>query len=148
MKRVISFLSRFDYEFHHIPGTTNVVADALSRRPDHVPPEGEKPLVTVLPDHLFIRLIRPAQLELEIKRHQEEAKGRQRIKEWQDSHNLERRKRYHWMGSALVVVQPEKVAKRLLEIYHEGPTAGHPGRAKTFRDLMRHYWWPEMRKFV
>jgi hypothetical protein len=112
MKRVVSFLSRFDYEFHHVPGTTNVVADALSRRPDHVPPEGEKPLVTVLPDHLFVRLIRPAQLELEIKQHQEEPDGKERIKEWQDSHNLERRKRYHWMGSALVVVQPEKGGKK------------------------------------
>jgi hypothetical protein len=148
MKRVVSFLSRFNYKFHHIPGSTNVVADTLSCRPDHAPPEGEKPLVTVLPDHLFICLIRLVQLEPEIKQHQEEMEGRQRIKEWQDNHNLEKRKRYYWMGSALVVVQPQKVAKRLLEIYHDGPTVGHPGRAKTFRDLMRHYWWPEMRKFV
>jgi hypothetical protein len=104
--------------------------------------------VTVLPDHRFIRLIRPAQLELEIKKHQKDEGGRAQLKEWQDIHNLERHKKHHWMETVLVVVWPQEVAKRLMEIYHNGPTAGDPGRAKTFRDLMRHYWWPEMRKFV
>src|SRR6201984_1471517 len=40
------------------------------------------------------------------------------------------------------------MAPILLRIYHDGLTAGHPGVVKTFRDLQRNYWWPDMRKYI
>jgi hypothetical protein len=37
-----------------------------------------------------------------------------------------------WMhGEALVVPVPETVRQKLLETYHDAPTAGHPGIWKT-----------------
>jgi len=70
------------------------------------------------------------------------------LKGWEDEHNLQKQAGHFWQQEALVVVDPESMAKPILEIYHDGPTAGHPGVAKTFRGLQKHYWWPGMRKFV
>jgi len=36
----------------------------------------------------------------------------------------------------------------LVEIYHDSPTAGHPGMAKMLKALSKFYWWPNVRKFV
>jgi len=47
-----------------------------------------------------------------------------------------------------VITKPEGIAWDLLERYHDAPTAGHSGVAKTFRQLARDYWWPEMHKYV
>lgn len=35
---------------------------------------------------------------------------------------------------------------RLLQMHHDDPAAGHPGRSKTFELLAREYFWPSMRK--
>ena len=37
---------------------------------------------------------------------------------------------------------------RLCESVHDSPVAGHPGRAKTFDLLQRHYYWPRFYQFV
>jgi uncharacterized protein Usg len=63
----ISFLSRFNYEFHHVPGRQNRLADALSRRTDHAPPEGTEPVAVPLPEHLFVQLIGTAALDQTIR---------------------------------------------------------------------------------
>ena len=49
---------------------------------------------------------------------------------------------------ALVVTEPGDFQKGLLETYHDCETAGHPGMNRTYHQLSRDYWWPEMRKFV
>src|ERR1700748_3197183 len=146
--RAMQFLSRFDYEFHHLPGNTNMVADALSRRPDHVPPEGEEQTVVTLPDHLFVKAAEVATVESDIRRSQRGGEGRKTLQEWANKHGIEKRGNHYWRGTGLVVVNHEAMAPILLKIYHNGLTAGHPGVVKTFRDLQRNYWWPDMRKYV
>jgi hypothetical protein len=42
----------------------------------------------------------------------------------------------------------EPLQLRLLETYHDRPTAGHPGREKTYSLLSRHYYWPRMTQMV
>ena len=37
---------------------------------------------------------------------------------------------------------------RLLQIHHDPPAIGHPGRTKTFELLSRQFYWPTMRKDV
>src|SRR5271170_6204780 len=51
------YISEFDMKLVHIPGPKNVLADALSRRPDLCPDEPDNRDIIVLPEHLFINLI-------------------------------------------------------------------------------------------
>ena len=53
--REVLELSEYNIEIHHIKGTSNGRADALSRRPDYDQGENDNQNVTVLPDHLFVR---------------------------------------------------------------------------------------------
>jgi len=48
----------------------------------------------------------------------------------------------------LLVPEDEKLRLRLLQLSHDTPIAGHPGRAKTYEILSRHYYWPGMIKTV
>lgn len=37
---------------------------------------------------------------------------------------------------------------KLLQLYHNNPTAGHPGRSKTITTLGRDYYWPGLHRYV
>ena len=54
MAREVLELSEYDLEIHHIKGTSNGCADALSRRPDYNQGEDDNKDVVVLPNHLFV----------------------------------------------------------------------------------------------
>jgi hypothetical protein len=54
--RQVLRLAEYDIELRHIPGKTNGRADALSRLPNYNQGEDNNKDVTVLPDHLFVRL--------------------------------------------------------------------------------------------
>src|ERR1700756_2879346 len=146
--RYMEFMSRFDIEIHHLPGRKNTQADALSRRSDHIPPEGEQHLGIPLPESLFIRYIRPAALEQNIRDTQKKEEFKERLKKWTEKYKLDQQGGYYWRGGALVMPDPDNLAKPLLEIYHDGPSSGHPGQAKTYNDITRYYWWPDIKEFV
>jgi hypothetical protein len=50
-------LSKYNLEIHHIKGTANRRADALSRRPNYNQGDRDNENVTVLPDHMFVRAL-------------------------------------------------------------------------------------------
>ena len=63
MAREVLELSEYDLEIHHIKGTSNGRADALSQRPDYDQGEDDNKDVTVIPDHLFVRAGRVQEVE-------------------------------------------------------------------------------------
>ena len=48
------------------------------------------------------------------------------------------------LDGSLQVVVPATLRKRLLDIAHDAPTAGHPGRAKLYQTMRRVFYWPSM----
>ena len=42
----------------------------------------------------------------------------------------------------------EHLRRRIVQIHHDLPSAGHPGRWKTYELVSRNYWWPSMTTFV
>jgi Integrase zinc binding domain len=124
------------------------VADALSQRNDHMPPEGSEPTAVPLLEHLFVRLIGTATMDQTIKRQQKEGMNRGKLATWQEKYSFIRREGYLWNDTTLVVPNPEEVQKGLLETYHNGAMAGHLGQAKTYLAIRRDYWWPKMKEFV
>ena len=48
----------------------------------------------------------------------------------------------------LVVVGNNELRRGVISLYHDFPTAGHPGGRKTISTIARDSWWPEMRKDI
>ena len=42
----------------------------------------------------------------------------------------------------------EDLRRRVVQMHHDHPSAGHPGRWKTYELVSRNYWWPGMSVFV
>ena len=57
--RKVLELAEYDIEIHHLKGSANGQADALSRRPDFDQGERDNEAVVVLPDALFTRSAKP-----------------------------------------------------------------------------------------
>jgi hypothetical protein len=53
------------------------------------------------------------------------------------------------MFRGLVYVPNNKeIHRKILELFHDSPAAGHPGCAKTLELASRNYWWPQIAKYV
>jgi hypothetical protein len=53
------------------------------------------------------------------------------------------------MFRGLVYIPNNKeICHKILELFHDSPAAGHPGRAKTLELVSRNYWWPQIAKYV
>jgi hypothetical protein len=46
------------------------------------------------------------------------------------------------------VVLDEGLFRKILEAYHDHPSAGHPGILKTYQIIKEVYWWLQQRDFV
>ena len=50
-------------------------------------------------------------------------------------------------GKTLVPALPE-VRRGILQIYHDHPSSGHPGRDETIRKIQERFWWPRMKEWI
>lgn len=48
----------------------------------------------------------------------------------------------------ICVPNNENLKKEILPKIHTTPYSLHPGTTKMYRDLKKHYWWPEMKKDI
>ena len=81
--RQVLQLAEYNFEIHHIKGTANRKADALSRRPDYDTGENDNQDVVVLPDALFIRTITTIHAN-------HEDQDENTLKPWIDPHELKK----------------------------------------------------------
>ena len=54
----------------------------------------------------------------------------------------------YWYGDRLVVVENDLLRRGVISLYHDSPTAGHPGITNTTRAIARDYWWPALKKNI
>ena len=75
--------------------------------------------------------------------------GRQKpVRRMEKTHQCKEEDGALFRGGALVVTSGEEIHRSLLQRYHDGPMAGHPGVWKTWQALQQDYWWPTMKTFV
>jgi hypothetical protein len=138
-------------------GATNR-ADKLSHRQDH--DTGNNPInedITVWLDHYFCKehtkicifnmdMIHD-NLEDQCKRVQ--YKEQKTLKRWAAVHNLTTLDGTHWYhGTALVVVEDNKLRRGVITLFHDSLTAGHPRISKTLQLLQQYYWWPNQKHYI
>ena len=155
--REVLELSEYDLEIHHIKGTSNGRADALSRRPDYDQGEDDNKDMTVLPDHLFVRashvqvvddespstLLTIQDMTIDNPIYQQDENI---LKPWVDPHKLKRIEGLWYKEGRRVVTNPLTERCTLIQLHHDPPIYGHLGINRTIRLLERHYWWPSLRK--
>ena len=130
--RQVEFMSQFDYEILYRSGPQNIVADALSRRIDHL-------ATNITPSSDFFKsweslYSQDSELKLPyalVQQHPDKAL------EFSILNGLLRRK-----GKLCV---PQGIARAaILQEHHNSPSAGHPGMSKTLKAIKENYWWPSM----
>lgn len=217
------FLSRFNFKIHYRPGKQGAKPDALTRRSEDLPKEGDERLShqsqTVLkkenlvedveqpPDHRKKRVRFADEVKLYVttrgqtrtqnqpmsppepvivapseeaprtvvqpepaaptlpenlqslfeKGYEEDPMPNsvlQALKNEEERHpeitlaECEQRGPYLFYRKRLFVPDYANLKAELLRCYHENPTAGHPGRSKTYELLSREYYWPGIYSYV
>jgi hypothetical protein len=137
--RQVLRLAEYDIELRHIPGKTNGRADALSRLPNYNQGGDDNEDVTVLPDHLFVRLSLTED---------EEQQDEKTLRPWVDPHNLREVDGVWWKEGRRVVTGDLAYRQQVVHDHHDLPAYGHPGISRTTALTERHYWWPRMRQEI
>ncbi len=138
-------LADYWFRLHHKPGALNK-ADPLSRHPDFAMGNNDNDDVTVLPPHQFANELRAQTLLERVLSGQFLQRAALEIA--QSKHNLTHSPlRWTKMGR-FIVVDDNNLRKGVISLFHNSPTAGHPGIAKTSQAISMDYWWPNMCKHV
>ena len=137
-------LQQFEFKVEHVPGAHNVVADALSRRPDY------QVLGTVMlaqRDEGFETQLRAeAEADAEYQGYlQATREGRRPDMEVQDDGLLYFNPRQvNGTGVPRLYIPVGGLRGQLLAEAHDAKVAGHVGRDKTYERLTRAYFWPKI----
>ncbi|KAE9314987.1 hypothetical protein PR003_g19102 [Phytophthora rubi] len=154
MARWLYFFTEYNFTVEYKPGKQNVLADALSRRPDY-----ELAHLAYLESPLF-ELIREAYaddndlaglveaLSAPNKAVDLTARQRSRLHRFSVVEGL----LYYQVDGGdeprIVVPNDEALRHRVLYEAHETPLSGHLGREKTYTSVARNFWWPHMYKWA
>ena len=133
--RKVLELADYDIEIHHLKGSANGRADALSRRLDFDQGGGDNEGVVVLPETLFARSTRPEGRE-------EQNEGI--INLWVDPHQLKKIDGIWQKDGRVVVTATSPHTKQLIHDHHDLPMHSHPGISRTTDLVQRQYWWPRL----
>jgi hypothetical protein len=125
-------MAEFDFELIYKPGTTNK-ANHLSYHPNYDDGSLDNQDVTVLPPHLFIHVSTVSDLEqliLDAQLAQPDL-----LHQWASHFQLTESDSAWYHGSALVVVEDNKLRWEVSSLYHDHRLVGHPSISKTL-DLL------------
>jgi Integrase zinc binding domain len=75
------------------------------------------------------------------------------MEEWKEAFHCTQEEHSHhvpkWTQSGKLVVPPDlELKRRIMTHTHDAPTAGHPGRDETLRQVKRDFWWPGMTAWI
>ncbi|KAE9267738.1 hypothetical protein PR003_g31677 [Phytophthora rubi] len=158
MARWLSFFAEYNFQVEYKPGRLNVVADALSLRPDYAVHKADANAIgiarTSTPSSSLLDDVRSAYMN--------DADAKQLLDYFAAPADKSRQKlakhlraRVHRYGvhnglllysavddnaNRIVVPNDHELKLRITYEYHDAPTSGHPGREKTYLILTRDFY--------
>ena len=141
----------FDFKIKYIPGSSNTIPDALSRRPDHFNPSNKETIsAPMLQKNVFINNIQTLvqnPLDSEIFTNQREStKYKQFVKgelteDWSRVEGILLFRKHIW-------VLDNSLRRRVIELFHNTVSGGHNGVRKTIHHIKTRYLWKGLAKHV
>ncbi|GMF53799.1 unnamed protein product [Phytophthora fragariaefolia] len=124
MARWLSFFAEYNFQVEYKPGRLNVVAAALSRRPDYAVHKTDANCIGVkLAKHL-------------------------RVHRYRVHNGLLLYSAVDDNADRVVVPDDPELMLRITYEYHDAPTSGHPSREKTYLLLTRDFHWSHQYKWA
>ncbi|KAF1321596.1 reverse transcriptase, partial [Globisporangium splendens] len=153
MARWLSFFAEYEFDVEYKPGRFNVIADALSRRPDFESKANDSKEDRVM---AITRESTPTSSLLDDIKERPSDKSLKAL----DPAQRARLHRYEMRNDVLyyriddsdepraVVPNDSDLRNRVPFEYHDAPFRGHPGREKTYLALSRDFYWSHQYKWV
>jgi hypothetical protein len=142
--RWMEYLASYDWTILYKEGKYNVVADALSRRPDNADTTVDSDCDAI---HIF-SVSAPLAVDSfmdDVKDGYQHDDVCQAVLRSEDTPLLSVRNGYIYKGSRLYIPCIDSIKKKLLVAYHDATASGgHRGAATTHHKLIQHYYWPRM----
>ncbi|ETN09616.1 hypothetical protein PPTG_11944 [Phytophthora nicotianae INRA-310] len=144
------------HEIDLVPGSkycTNILADALSRRPDYVQSgchavgdeDDDDCAVCTTDEVAAVEVAATTPLrDLITAAYESDASCSELVKYLREPSEAARR----LTPPRIVVPLDDDLRARLIHEFHDTPSSGHLGREKTFASLSRDFYWPHMYKWV
>lgn len=151
--RWLDIVAEFDFVIEYLEGKSNVVADALSRRSDHLLLQAiqvfENQISLVKFDNLQVNnvdVITPAYITNAAKNDAKYQHELQRNRASSDP--VQVRNGYLYYGNRLYLPNDTALKTKILHECHDSPTAGHLGKDKTVAQVKRRFYWTNMDKEI
>src|SRR5487761_1770368 len=150
-----SKLQDYHFELKHVPGKLHTAAAALSSPPGVDQGALDNQEMTMIPESTFIKVLNedsPGSLEHRITMCQQLHQPTMKL--WETSGAIEQHStntQTMWkdtLKGRLVIPPDNDIRRQIMDIWHEGPTGGHPGRDETTRRIEEHYYWPGARVWI
>jgi hypothetical protein len=153
-------LQEYHLKIQHVPGKLHTSADLLSRPPGVDRGETDNQDITLLHPDTFVGLTTTEDpkdewwgLEQQIGEAQQKYPAE--IMQWIKCHRATKghshnsRDLKHWCVQGRIAVPPDDTLKKeILHRFHDLEIRGHPGRDPTTTTICRHFWWPNMNKWI